>query len=247
MSKLILRLDDACPTMNAPQWDKMEKLLDKYQIKPIVGIIPDNKDEAFNFPFDKSFWDKCFRWQEKGWTIAQHGVHHKLKYRKAKGYFQLAVERTTELAGESYENQRDMLLKGKNILESHGIRPVCFFAPCHTFDKITVDAVKDIGYRFISDGYAFRAYKKRNVVFLPTIFDSPHVIGGVQTFVFPPNSMNKVDFFKLEKFIACHQGEFLNTLDYIDSVTEHCKGQGIIGKTVEISVYILRKVRGFHQ
>lgn len=198
MSKLMLRLDDACPTMNALKWDKMERLLNKYQIKPIVGIIPDNKDEAFDFPFDNTFWNKCLRWQENGWVIAQHGLHHKLRHHRAKGYFQLAVEHTTEFAGDPFAKQREMLLEGKEILESHGIHPVCFFAPCHTFDKTTVDAVKDIGYRFISDGYAFHAYKKRNVIFLPTIFDSPHVIGGANL-CFSPEFYERRKLSKIRK------------------------------------------------
>ena len=32
-----LRLDDACPQMNAEKWKKMESILDEYKIKPIVG------------------------------------------------------------------------------------------------------------------------------------------------------------------------------------------------------------------
>lgn len=119
MSKLILRLDDACPTMNTLQWDRMERLLQKYQIKPIVGIIPDNKDETFDSPFDEAFWDKCLRWQENGWVIAQHGLHHKLRYHRAKGYFQLAVEHTTEFAGYPFEEQREMLFFCQQYLIHH--------------------------------------------------------------------------------------------------------------------------------
>ena len=61
MLKFILRLDDACPTMNKSKWDRMEKLLDKYSIKPIVGIIPDNKDPEFCYGIDPYFWEKVYK------------------------------------------------------------------------------------------------------------------------------------------------------------------------------------------
>ena len=60
MLKFILRLDDAAPTMNKEKWDKIEKILDKYNIKPIVGIIPDNKDLEFNYPIIENFRQKVF-------------------------------------------------------------------------------------------------------------------------------------------------------------------------------------------
>ena len=40
----LIRLDDACPTMDVVKWDKIEKMLDKYHIKPMVGIVPANND-----------------------------------------------------------------------------------------------------------------------------------------------------------------------------------------------------------
>jgi hypothetical protein len=42
----LIRLDDACPTMDAFKWRKLEKILDKYGILPIVGIIPNNQDQT---------------------------------------------------------------------------------------------------------------------------------------------------------------------------------------------------------
>lgn len=49
MLNYIIRLDDACPTMNHENWRKVEKLLDKYDIRPIVGIIPNSKDDLFKW------------------------------------------------------------------------------------------------------------------------------------------------------------------------------------------------------
>ena len=40
MSKYIMRLDDAAEKMDIEKWSRMEKLLDKHSIKPLVGVIP---------------------------------------------------------------------------------------------------------------------------------------------------------------------------------------------------------------
>lgn len=42
-----LRLDDACPQMNAEKWAGVERILDKYKVRPIVGVIPENRDPDF--------------------------------------------------------------------------------------------------------------------------------------------------------------------------------------------------------
>lgn len=47
MSHYVIRLDDACPTMNHANWNRMEYLLDKYSVRPIVGVIPENQDPDF--------------------------------------------------------------------------------------------------------------------------------------------------------------------------------------------------------
>ena len=33
-----LRLDDACPQMNTEKWARIERILDKYKVRPIVGV-----------------------------------------------------------------------------------------------------------------------------------------------------------------------------------------------------------------
>ena len=54
MAKYIMRLDDACQKMNLENWDRMERLLTKYDIKPLVGVIPNCKDPDM----DKYDWDE---------------------------------------------------------------------------------------------------------------------------------------------------------------------------------------------
>ena len=41
---LLIRIDDIAENMNWKLMDKTEKLFDKLDIKPLLGVIPDNKD-----------------------------------------------------------------------------------------------------------------------------------------------------------------------------------------------------------
>ena len=63
--------------MNWSLMDKCESLFDKYKIKPLLGIIPINKDpELLKYPYNSKFWDRVADWKNKGWEITMHGLNH---------------------------------------------------------------------------------------------------------------------------------------------------------------------------
>lgn len=235
MLKFIIRLDDACPTMNEEKWTAIEKILDKYKIKPIVGVIPDNKDKEFKNPLIDDFWSKYpLRWQKKGWIIAQHGLNHNLSN----------VVRT-EFKGKSYEEQEEILKQGYHILKNNGINPICFFAPAHTFDKATIKVCKYLGYfNFISDGYAFYPYEYKGMMFLPSVFDTPHKISnnGIYTFIYHPNNINDGDLEYLESFISKYNECFdVN----VEEIVNKYKGRkrNLFDYMLQILIYLYRKGR----
>ncbi len=236
MLKFIIRLDDACPNMNERKWIEMEQLLDKYNIKPIVGIIPDSKDESFmaNGTIN-NFWENyAINWQKKGWIIAQHGLNHRLSNTVR-----------TEFTGKSYDEQKKILEEGYAILKNNGITPRCFFAPAHTFDDNTIQACADLKYfDFISDGYAYFPYTYKNVLFFPSVFDTPHIISknGIFTFVFHPNNTTDSSFKNLEKFIISHKENF--NID-IDATIEEFKSRkrNFKDKMLEREIKVFRYLR----
>lgn len=243
MGKYIIRLDDACSTMNHANWNRMEQLLDKYSIKPIVGIIPDNKDKDFSWEKDEEFWKRALNWQKKGWTIAQHGLHHVLhRYEKIKEHYQLSHSTNTEFTGIPLQEQINMLQKGNEMIKEHGIYPCCFFAPAHTYDLNTVEALKKIeGIEFISDGYALRIFKKDDMNFLPSICDGPfHLPFGLYTYVFHPSVMKERDFLRIEKFL---EKNYKNVIS-VDRINwRNIRKQGLIGIFLEYSIFFLRAIR----
>ena len=55
----LVRLDDACPQMSHKNWTRIEDILDRYKVLPLVGVIPNNEDldTTPDIP-DPSFWQK---------------------------------------------------------------------------------------------------------------------------------------------------------------------------------------------
>ena len=74
---ILIRIDDVCENMDWKLMKKLEVLFDTHSIKPVLGVIPNNKDEGFlSFPRNDNFWDQVRKWQGKGWEIVQHGNTH---------------------------------------------------------------------------------------------------------------------------------------------------------------------------
>ena len=205
MKTYLLRLDDACPKRDIAKWDKMESLLDKYGVKPLVGIIPDCKDPAFEkYPFDEKFWtERVLRWKEKNWTFAMHGYEHVFNT-KNRGIN--PVNPRSEFAGLSFDEQLNKIQGGVCKLRENGIEPTVFFAPAHTFDKNTIKALlQETNIRIISDVPANKPFKKYGMNFIPQqsgrVRELPFT---VQTFCYHPNIMEGKDFDELETFLQKH-------------------------------------------
>src|SRR5438034_10018621 len=102
----ILRLDDACPTMNRDMWDRIEELLDRLSIRPIVGVIPENADMSLNCSAaDSTFWDRVRTWEKKGWSIALHGFTHARHATPRDAEALVPIHSETEFAGVPLEQQ----------------------------------------------------------------------------------------------------------------------------------------------
>ena len=210
MSKYLLRLDDASDYMDVEKWQRMENLLDKYGIKPLVGIIPDNKDVSliYNYKQDLTFWTKVLSWKNKGWELALHGCYH--KYTTKEGGIN-PVNKRSEFAGVSLDEQRKMIRHGIDILKQYGIVTNVFFAPSHTFDKNTLIALKEeSNIRIISDTIANDVYFENDFYFIPEqsgrVRNLPFKLC---TFCYHPNTMSDKDFENLEIFLKKYYFKFV--------------------------------------
>ena len=126
----LLRLDDIAENMN---WDMMEQatnLFDKFGVKPVLGIIPNNKDpELLSYPKKKAnFWETVRTWEKKGWEIGMHGNNHVYdKFCKKNDY--LGYGGNTEFCGHKYQNQFEKIKNGLDKFNSENLNVRTFFAP----------------------------------------------------------------------------------------------------------------------
>lgn len=210
MSKYIMRLDDACEKRNIKYWNRIEKILDNYGIKPLVGIIPHCEDPMMDeYPIDDGFKMRVKNWMDKNWVIALHGYNH--VYSSNSGGIN-PVNYRSEFAGESLERQKEKIKKGVSILNDLGIKPQVFFAPSHTFDKNTITALKEESdIRIISDTIANDSYEKYGMTFVPQQSGRVRALPfKIVTFCYHPNTMNENDFSELENFLKKYQRKFIS-------------------------------------
>lgn len=209
MAKFILRLDDACEKRDIAKWDAVEALLDRYGVKPLVGVIPHCEDPAMaHYPEDNTFWDRVKTWQEKGWSVALHGYNH--VYSTACGGIN-PVNPRSEFAGEPLETQKEKIRKGVAIFRAQGIDPQVFFAPSHTFDENTLEALKaESNIRIISDTVALKPYRRGDFTFVPQQSGSVRKLPfPVVTFCYHPNTISQAGLEKLEAFLKENADQFI--------------------------------------
>ncbi len=209
-ARYILRLDDACPTMNRKKWDRIELVLDKYGLKPIVAVIPDNKDKDLFFDeSDPNFWAKVKAWQTKGWAIAMHGLQH--LFVTNEGGLD-SRNKKSEFAGLPLEEQVEKISKGWNIFLEKGIKPRLWVAPMNTFDHTTLLALEtETDIRIISYGIALSPFYENNFYWIPKqLWGFKKFPFGLWTICLHPNNMSDEQINSLEGTIQLHKSFFIS-------------------------------------
>ena len=209
--KYLLRFDDICPTMDWDQWNRAVELMDKYDIKPLIGVIPSCADQKLDInPERGDFWQYIKSLQEKGYAIAMHGFEHVYRT-KSKGL--VGVSNQSEFAGLSYESQYRMLEEGKKIMQENGVDTDIFFAPSHSYDHNTLKALNELGFRWLSDGKGLKANRYKELKLLPCINHAipKKRLGKYITVVCHTHEWAKKDEFgELDAFCKSHQKEIVD-------------------------------------
>lgn len=215
MQKYIIRLDDACPTMDHKKWNKIFDILDKYDIKPIIAIIPNNSDKKMMIDkYNNNFWESVKEWENKGYHIAMHGYDHNYI---SKNSGLIPMNNNSEFAGIDKKIQVEKIQQGWKIFQKNGISPKIWVAPSHTFDKITLQVLKkETDIHIISDGIAYYPYNRYGFFWIPQqLWWFEEKKYGVWTICLHPNNMNEEQIEKLEKSIQDNIDKFKVKLDVL--------------------------------
>ena len=207
---ILIRLDDIAENMN---WDLMEKselLFEEYGIKPILGVIPNNKDnELLSYSKKNNFWEQVRDWRDKGWEIAMHGYTHVYdKICKNEDYFNYGGG--SEFCGHTLETQISRIKNGLQKFKNEKIKIRSFFAPNHTYDKNTFIALKNFRINEVIDGYGLMPYIENDIKFIPQLFYKVFALPfGIQTLQIHLNYWEQKDFDNFEKFIKKHSNKII--------------------------------------
>lgn len=233
MRKIVVRFDDVCPTMNLDKFNVAINKLKEYDIKPLLGVVPECKDaELLEFPENKKFWDYITDLSKEGYTIAMHGYTHCYDI-IADGI--VTKKKKSEFAGHTYEEQYKRIKQGKDILLSHGIDTDIFFAPSHSYDRTTLRALFANGFRFVSDGKSIRPYIQCGIKCIPCRFGGIPRIGenGVYTLVLHTSQWSREDKKYNEKlFMQVVDNYHSDMVDY-SVILEEKSGFFLMQKLIE--------------
>lgn len=244
MNKYLIRLDDACPTMDAAKWQRMENILDRYGVRPMVGVIPNNNDPKQMIDTeDSAFWEEVKKWSCKNWAIALHGYDHCYISEDGLGGLNPLWKRS-EFAGVPLERQKEKIREGVRIFRTHGIDPRFFFAPSHTYDENTLVALKEeSNIRIISDNIATRPYRYGDFTIIPQLGGhcTDMKIPGIWTFCLHPSAMTEEYFVATEKFLKAHKDEFIS---FYDLDLNNLKNKDLVSRLLSWVYFTRRKLKG---
>ena len=238
-TECMIRLDDIAPDMDWKRFYRVKEIFDKYNIRPLIGVVPDNRDKTLHKEEGREdFWNVVCQLQESGWAVAQHGTYHCYET-KDSGI--LGINPFSEFAGLSFENQVKKLQAGKQILEENGIRTDVFMAPGHTYDKNTLRALKECGFHVITDGLSSKPYMEDGILCIPCRLRGFKKPDGIDTICLHTNLMDEQDMKELEAFCKANR-EVIMPFEP-QRYREHAGKKNFLSKGKECLVLKIRQLK----
>lgn len=212
-AKFIVRFDDICPTFRWDIWDEVVNILDNYNIKPIIAVIPNNEDPSLKNQEGKAdFWEHIRAYQKKGWMIALHGFNHKYTNHKS-GI--MGISANSEFAGIEYSIQYEKISSGVKIFERENVKVDAFIAPSHSFDKNTLKILKEFNINVISDGHLEKPYMLNEMLWIPCqLWEHFNVSKpGIYTVCYHPDKWKGEQLLKFRDNIAKNHEDIISPFD----------------------------------
>jgi len=214
-ARYLIRLDDACDTMNRRRWGLLEEVLDRHAIRPIVAVVPDNQDPALVFDSrDKAFWERVRAWQAKGWTVAMHGHTHVMH--PTQRPLLVPFYGRSEFAGLELDAQKAKIRAAWRYFLAEGVTPQMWVGPGRSFDVLTLRALREeTSISVVSDGIAFDSYFEHDFHWIPQqMWRLAGRRAGLWTVCLHPNEMSEPAIAALDKIIgAGFRGQIIGSAD----------------------------------
>jgi len=239
-SRYILRFDDITPRMAWSKFLPLKKELESLGVKSILGVVPECLDQKLNVEAaEDQFFEYIRQWISYGDAILQHGTHH-LYSTKNSGI--LKINKNSEFAGHSYEEQYELIKMGKAILQKQNCWQPYFMAPSHSFDTNTLKALVNLDFVSISDGYGFFPYMNNGILHVPQLSSKPYkFIPGISTICIHVNNMSDREIQTLADFVKANKHYFVDFKRVVDDkslVSNNSLLQVLSGLTIRLARFL---------
>ena len=242
-AEYLIRLDDACPTMDSARWNAVMETLECRQVRAIIAVVPENGDDALRrSPADSGFWQRARSWARAGHMVAMHGYSHVL--RSSAGGL-VPVQRFSEFVGLPLDEQRRRVRAGMRVLEANGLAAEAWVAPAHGFDRSTLQALRlESPIRIISDGFTRRPVRRDDFVWLPQQLWRPRpMTEGLWTICLHPNDLDERGLAVLAGFLAARPGAFPDPRDAAGRAVEYRAGDALFSSFYRMALAARRRIR----
>lgn len=214
--KIAVRMDDITPDMDWENFNFFLDLFEKAGISPLLGIVPDNRDKNLRRrSVNEDFYELMRSLEKKGFCLAMHGCYH-VYTTESGGLFPL--NNFSEFAGLPYEEQKELLLHGKERLKEKGIETDIFMAPAHSYDENTLKALIELGFTKMTDGFGNKPYTYNGMTFYPISFrlgSSLKKKSGVTTMVIHANTVTETDKAGYKRIFEEYGKNMISYSDYL--------------------------------
>jgi len=237
-------MDDITPDMNWKQFWRFIDLFQRYGVKPLLGVVPDNKDKKLAIePKRNDFWQVMRNLQsQEAVEFAQHGYQHLYETDKTGilgrkyGFFS-----QSEFSGLPYAQQYRKIKAGRKILQDEGIYTDIWMAPAHSFDMVTLRVLYDLGFKAVTDGIALFPYGMERLLFVPQQAWKPEYFPmGIVTICLHTNSASEGLFQSVKKHLESKAG----IISFSDAVRQGPRLLGGIFNNGLRSYFVSRRVLG---
>jgi predicted deacetylase len=203
----LFRMDDITPEMDWDRFLALMSLFKRHDIKPLLGLVPDNRDPHLARGLARpDFWDFIRNLQQTNTVdIAQHGYQHILVHRPGAALIGPTYgikKEVSEFAGDPYADQFFRIREGLKILNRNGLTTTTWMAPNHSYDRHTLKALIENGFTSLSDGVALFPYRSNGLLFVPQTSWRPRWMPlGVHTICLHTNSITPAEVKRLRTFL----------------------------------------------
>ena len=241
--RYLLRFDDIHERMDHDKFYAVKSEAERLGIKCILGVIPDCRDPKLisSSGSREAFFDFIYECKQYGDTIAQHGFQH-IYHTESSGI--LGIKCASEFAGLPYSTQYASIRRGKEILNSQGIWEPLFMAPSHSFDHITLDVLKELKFKYLTDGWGFKPYSMGGLILVPQLTSKPiPFVGGIQTLCLHADTMSEKKICVINSFMKENQKKFVSFNSVVSSIGPHHMIDGFVRNSSSLALKAFRKLR----